>query len=384
MSADTLTPPSTDPFYTPPPNLDNYAPGTILRSRQVSLLGFTAAESTAAYQLLYRTNDAHGQAIASVTTLILPATPALGPRKLLSYQTFEDSLSTNCAPSYTMRGGNNGGSTQGAEQSEMGLALLRGWDVVVPDYEGPLSEMAIGPLESRTTLDSIRAVEQFAPAQLEGAGTPVGMMGYSGGAIPTVWANALAVSYAPELNIVGVAAGGIAANIIALLPVWDGGAFSGAAIGIFVSVDRAYPQFDLNAILNAKGQALAAQDATDANGCGGSIVNAPFDPASDYSNYPSIQALLAVPRVQNVFAKLNLITGPVPAAPSYFYNAIHDELATIGPVDQLVAVDCAGGAVIDYFRDPVADHITGLSAYIAPAMSYLADRFDGKPAPNTC
>jgi Secretory lipase len=383
-SAGALTPPSADPFYTQPESLASYAPGTILRSRQVTLQGFTTAESTTAYQLLYRTSDANEKPIAAVTTLILPSTPALGARRLLSYQTFEDSLTTNCAPSYTMRGGNNGGSTQGAEQAEMGLALLQGWDVVVPDYEGPLSEQAIGPLEGRTTLDSIRAVEHFAPAGLEGAGTPVGMMGYSGGAIPSVWANALAARYAPELNLVGVAAGGIAANVIALLPVWDGGAFSGAAIGIFVSVDRAYPELDLNTILNAKGQALAAQDATDANGCGGSIVNAPFVPASSYSNYPSMQALIAVPRVQDVFANLDLISGPAPAAPSYFYNAINDELATIGPVDQLVASDCARGAVIDYYRDPVGDHITGMAAYMPPALNYLADRFNGKSAPNTC
>jgi hypothetical protein len=372
-----VTPPSEDPFYSAPDGLGMYAPGTVLRTRQVTLVGFTTAASTTAYQLLYRSTDAHGGAIAAVTTLILPTTPALGPRKLLSYQTYEDSLSTNCAPSYTMRGGNNGGSTQGAEQAEMSLALLRGWDVVVPDYEGPLSEQAIGPLEAQTTLDSIRAVEHFGPAGLSGATTPVGMMGYSGGAIPSVWANAFSGHYAPELNIVGVAAGGIPANIIDVIPAWDGGAFSGATIGILVSVDRAYPQLDLDAILNDKGKELAAQDAVDANGCGGSIVGAPFDPASDWSNYPNIQALVAEPRIQNVFAKLNLIEGPTP-------TAINDELALIGPVDELVAANCADGAVIDYYRDPLGEHVTGMGTYIAPAVNYHADRFAGLPAPNTC
>jgi hypothetical protein len=383
VRADILTPPSADPFYAPPPNLEAYVPGTVLRSRQVTLVGFTTAQTTASYQLLYRTTDANGGPIAAVTTVILPTTPALGPRKLLSYQTYEDSLTTNCAPSYTMRGGNKGGSTQAVEQAEMGAALLRGWEVVVPDYEGPLSEQAIGPLEGMTTLDSIRAAESFAPAQLGGASTPVAMIGYSGGAIPSVWANALARWYAPELNIVGVAAGGIPANIAPLLPVWDGGAFSGAAIGILVSVDRAF-QIDLNSLLNAKGQALAAQDATDANGCGGSIVNAPYVPASSYSNYPNMPALMAVPRVERAFARLNLINGPVPVAPSHFYNAINDELATIGPVDQLFATNCSQGAVIDYYRDPVGDHVSGMSAYLPASIQYLQDRFAGKPAPNTC
>jgi hypothetical protein len=285
-TANAVTPPSDDPFYTAPAGLASHAPGSILRSRQVELQGATEAAYETAYQLLYRSTDASGKPVAAVNTLILPRSPAPGPRNLLSYQTFEDSLTTNCAPSFTLRGGMNGGSsptsgTESAEQGEMASALQRGWDVVVPDYEGPLSEQAIGPLEGRATLDSIRAVEQFAPAQLRGARTPVGMMGYSGGSIPTLWANALARSYAPGLRLVGAASGGNVPNLIENFPAFEGGAFSGATIGLFVSIDRAYPEFDLDAILNARGKELAAQDGRDANGCGGSIVNAPFQSAPD-------------------------------------------------------------------------------------------------------
>jgi hypothetical protein len=180
------TPPSQDPFYTPPTSLAQLEPGAIIRSRQVSPLGLTDATSTTAYELLYRTTSATGQPTATVTTLLLPAAPAAGQRKLVSYQTAEDSLTLNCAPSYTIRGGNNGGSTQWAESGEIALLLAQGWDVSVPDYEGPQSEYGVGPLAGHATLDGIRAVEQFAAAQLEGARTPVGMMGYSGGSIPTL------------------------------------------------------------------------------------------------------------------------------------------------------------------------------------------------------
>jgi len=107
-----LTSPSADPFYSPPASLAFYAPGAVLRSRHVGLVGLTLVGATTAYQLLYRTTDASGQPIATATTLLLPSTSAPGARKLVSYQTAEDSLTTNCAPSYTMRGGNNGGSTQ--------------------------------------------------------------------------------------------------------------------------------------------------------------------------------------------------------------------------------------------------------------------------------
>ncbi len=313
---------------------------------------------------------------------MLPSIPALGPRRLLSYQTAEDSLTQKCAPSYTLQSGS--GSTQNAESFEMTQGLINGWDVVVPDYEGPQSEWAVGRLEGRTTLDSIRAVEHFPPAKLDGLRTEVAMMGYSGGAIPTVWANAMASRYAPKLNIVGDAAGGIAADPIENLVAVNGSAFAGAIIGVSVAVNRAYPQLRLNSLLDAKGRALAAQDGNDASGCAGSVTNAPFGKVSDYTHYATPQAIAAVPRVRTAFAKLNLITGPVPRAPSYWYNAIHDELAIIGPVDELFAADCARGATIDYYRDPAVEHNVGAGAYVLPAFNYLKDRFAGKPAPNPC
>jgi hypothetical protein len=97
-----------------------------------------------------------------------------------------------------------------------------------------------------------------------------------------------------------------------------------------------------------------------------------------------MQALIAVPRVQRVLARLNLIDGPTLRAPSYIYNTIDDQLAIIKPVDRFVAVNCARGAVVDYYRDPVGEHVSGTGSFVAPAMSYLQNRFDGKPPPNTC
>jgi hypothetical protein len=384
VAAAAPTPPSADPFYAPPSPLGSYAPGTVLRSRQVTLQESSNTASSTAYQLLYRTTDAKGHPIATVTTLLLPSNPAPGARVLLAYQTAEDSLTMNCAPSYTMRGGNNGGGTQWAESSEVAQALARGWEVEVPDYEGPQSEWAVGPIEGRTTLDSVRAVERYAGSELEGTRTPVAMMGYSGGSVPTLWANMLARSYAPELHLVGAATGGNVPNPIENLNQVNGSVFAGTIIGVSVAVDRAYPELDLGALLNSSGRALAAQDGRDANGCAGSVTNAPFGTVGQYTNYATPEALEAVPRVKQVYAKLDMIGGPVPEAPSYVYNAINDELAIVPPVDQMVASDCARGAVIDYYRDPVGEHLTGAGQYVVPALNFLTDRFAGKSAPSTC
>jgi Secretory lipase len=180
-AASAVTAPASDPFYAQPANIAQYPHGTILRERQVTLSGPTQVAGAAAYQLMYATTNTTGQPVAAVMTVIVPSAPAPGPRRLASYQTFYDSLTLNCAPSYTLQGGNNGGGTNNPiEQTMMSEELEQGWDVVTSDYEGLDSEWAVGPMLGYATLDSITAVEHFAPAGLEGSETEVTLSGTPG------------------------------------------------------------------------------------------------------------------------------------------------------------------------------------------------------------
>ena len=162
------TPPSGDPFYKPP---RPFAP--IGRGDPPLAQGHAVAVQRAGlhdrlpapvpHHERDRRADRHGHdAAAPVRPRVRTAQAALLPDG-------RGQPDDHCAPSYTMRGGNNGGSTQWAESQEVTDGLAHGWDVVVPDYQGPRSEWAVGALEGRTTLDSIRAVEHFAPAHLDGS-----------------------------------------------------------------------------------------------------------------------------------------------------------------------------------------------------------------------
>ena len=104
--ASAVTAPASDPFYAQPANIAQYPHGTILRERKATLSGPTQVAAAAVYQLMYATTNATGQPVAAVTTVMVPTSPAPGPRRLASYQTFYDSLTLNCAPSYTLQGGN--------------------------------------------------------------------------------------------------------------------------------------------------------------------------------------------------------------------------------------------------------------------------------------
>jgi len=128
-----------DPFYEPPPGFAEVEPGTVLRSRDVTI-GFLGmiAQRVAATQLLYRTTNLHGDAEVAVTTVLLPAQPdPARPCPLLSYQCAIDAVSSRCFPSHAMRlgAGPVGAFTQ-AEYLLVAAALAEGWAVSVPDHEG--------------------------------------------------------------------------------------------------------------------------------------------------------------------------------------------------------------------------------------------------------
>ena len=383
--ASAVTAPEADPFYTPPTHLAQYPHGTILRERQVSLDGPTQAETAAAYQLMYRTTDATGQPVAAVTTLLIPNSPASGPRRLASYQTFYDSLTLDCAPSYTLQTG-GGGSNGPVEQTMMSQELQQGWDVVTSDYEGLKSEWAVGPMLGRATDDSIRAVEHFAPARLQGAKTEVTMNGYSGGSEASTWGAALAPSYTPELNIVGVAAGGNFPDLDYTFRYFDNSLWYGTEIGVMESFSRAFPvAFNLSKLLNAAGQSLAAKDGTDASGCAGSTLNEPYGNASQYTNFPDSEALAAYTPVKKTLDQISLMNAPLPKAPLYLYNATTDDLAFIQPVDVQVANYCQHNVTVDYDRDPYGmEHVSGLADYWKGALPYLENAFAGASPPNNC
>ncbi|MFI6166220.1 hypothetical protein ACIBCN_05470 [Nocardia sp. NPDC051052] len=84
-----VLPPRLDPFYKAPAHvIASTEPGGIIKARQITpaLLSVTPFNIDA-WQVLFRTNDSHGNAVATVTTLIKPrGTAPEGGFKLLSYQ----------------------------------------------------------------------------------------------------------------------------------------------------------------------------------------------------------------------------------------------------------------------------------------------------------
>jgi hypothetical protein len=379
--AATLPLPAADSFYQPPAGLAAYALGTVLRERPVSLAlyGFTP-EHVTAWQLMYRTTDTEGNPEATVATVLEPAGTVRANRPLVSYQVAEDSLGSQCAPSYELRDGAT--STNAVEQTELLLidALIeRGWAVVVSDYEGPLSAYGGGVQAGQAVLDGIRASEQFAPDGLT-ARSPVGLWGYSGGALATMWAAELQPTYAPSLNLVGTAAGGVPVNVAHIAHKIDGGPFAGYYLAGVVGLSRAYPQLQalVQSILTPAGKAAEAQVGTQ---CNSDIVSGfAFKKIEAYTTVPDP---LTLPTAEQVIAA-DTLGQHRPAGPLYVYQAVGDELIPIADVDGLMSTYCGKGVVVDYQRNLASEHLTLVGTGAFDALSWLANRFAGGGAPDTC
>jgi hypothetical protein len=374
-------PPSQDPFYTYSGStpLSQIAPGTVLAERSVSLVisGLTVPVSTE--QVLYRTTGELGQATATVTTIIRPLLPLFGT-KIVAYQPAYDALGSQCDPSYELQGGNGG---IGAEGDAIAAYVLAGFTVTVPDYEGEAMDWGAGQESGYGTLDAIRATEHYLGASRS---TQVGMLGYSGGAIATEWASELAPTYAPDLHIVGAAAGGIPVDFAHNLTYINGDTdWAGVIPAVIVSLGRAFG-INISQYLSPYGVQVTNQVSSE---CIGSFA----------ANYPglTIQQLLK-PQYQNPFQIAPLVTvlnhlimGTSPGRPGspLFFgvgdaDGEGDGIMIVGDTEALAHEYCQRGVPVTFDIYPLLTHQEAAIPWEAHALAFLENLFNGGSPGNQC
>ncbi|MBO0729883.1 MAG: hypothetical protein J2P57_11540, partial [Acidimicrobiaceae bacterium] len=252
-------PPGKDPFYryTGSVPLASIAPGTVLKTRTLDLHVLGLALPVTVVQLLYRSTGETGGPTVNVTSVLEPPLRPATP-KVVSYQSFYDSLNPADEPSQAIEGGSTLGEfIPNLESVLIAPALLAGYTVVVPDTEGEHADFAAGPVYGLNTLDSLRAALRSPATGLAGRAR-IGLIGYSGGAIATEWAAELAPSYAPGVNrlLVGAAMGGVLVDPDHNLHYVNGSQqWSGTIPMALIGVARAF-HVDLTPYMSAYGRQL--------------------------------------------------------------------------------------------------------------------------------
>ncbi|WP_418960830.1 lipase family protein [Streptomyces tritici] len=391
---------ASDPFYAYDGSepLSSFAPGAVLKTRtlQYHLLGIPTP--VRAIQLLYRTTDAQGRPAANVTTVVR-SHHGDGSRAV-SYQSFYDSLDPEDGPSRAIAGDVTlGGLIPNSESAFLAPLLLKGYDLVIPDTQGQRADFAAGPEYGTNTLDSIRAATRSAETGLN-SGTRFGLMGYSGGAIATGWAAALAPGYAPDVNdrLVGFTEGGLLVAPAHNLRYVDGSVvWTGVIPMAVIGVARSY-DIDLRQYLSPYGlqvyDELENASILEANG---------RYPGLTWKKMakPEYADPNSVPEFLTAVNKLNLGSAATPTVPGFiaqgnagvlegtFNNppgiGTGDGVMVSGDVRALARQYCAtGNTAIKYSQYDLLSHLGAPVVWAPAAIAWLDDRFAGRTAPSDC
>lgn len=389
-----------DPFYAYDGSepLSSFAPGTVLKTRTLQYHVIGIPTPVKAVQLLYRTTDAQGRPSAGVTSVV--RSPGGDGRKAISYQSAYDSLNPEDGPSRAIAGDVSlGGLIPNAESLVLVPFLLQGYDVVIPDTEGQNANFAAGPEYGTNTLDSIRAVTR-SPATGMTADTRFGLIGYSGGAIATHWAAALAPSYAPEVNraLVGFAEGGLLVAPAHNLKYVDGSlVWSGVIPMALIGAARAY-DIDLKPYMSGYGLEVYKKLER------GSIINVLGQyPGLTWKKLakPAYANPNSVPEFVEAVNKLNLGSAATPTIPGFIAQGnggvlegtlsnhpgigTGDGVMVAGDVRSLARQYCdTGNKSIKYEQYGPLSHAGATVPWAPVALDWLNDRFEGKAPPSDC
>lgn len=359
-----VAPPTDDVFYRAPENLDAFRPGEVLEGRPVEVRWFRHVIKADAWQVKFRSTDVRGGASWGVTTVMVPRRRFQGRvRPLLSYQCAIDALGATGDPSYTLRHGDQ------LELPLIALALRRGWAVVTTDFNGPDHAFCAYPLVARFVLDGIRAAIGFDPAGFD-ADTPIGLWGYSGGALATLFAVEQHAAYAPKLNLVGAAAGGAGVDITSSPQMFeDGNLLSGIPFGAVIGASRGFPDVDLHCVLTPRGEAMvaAAAEMTMEQ----LVASFPF---VRWSDHLTVSSVFEIPGMRAAFEQGRLGRS-TPVVPLHLYHAVHDRYPAIADVDELVEKYRGEGVDVTYRRFRFGGHMTVVFTGIPGSLRFLSERF---------
>lgn len=391
--------PLNDPFYrysgaTP---LSEIAPGTVLATRVKPYHVAGIQTPIRAVQLAYRTTNQVGRPVLNVTSVLQPPF-TIGRKKLLSYQSFYDSLNPADEPSYAIAGGTTfGGAINAVEGALIAPFLLSGYTVAVPDVEGQAANFAAGPEYGRNTLDGLRATYN-SPAVGLPSSTKAALLGYSGGAIATEWASEMAPSYAPEINakLLGAAYGGVLVSPAHNLHYIEGSKlWAGVMPMAIIGASRSF-EIDLQPYLSDYGKRVYSQMKDD------SI-------AQVLGAYPGLtwkqlaRPEYATPESVKIYVdtvnQLIMGTGGTPTIPQYIGQGNRGDLEgtrndtpgigsgdgvmIAGDVRSLARQYCAAGTPVLY-REYGASHFGTMLSWFPSAITWINDRFAGRGAPQNC
>jgi pimeloyl-ACP methyl ester carboxylesterase len=363
-------------FYTAPSPLPDGPPGTVIRSEVVD--GFSSGAT--AHRVLYKSTGYDGRPTAVSGLIVVPdGSPPAEGRKVLAYTHGTVGVASDCAPSLV---------TKQAQQPLLfeggGELLAAGYVVAASDYQGLGTPgphpYLVGDSEAMSELDIVRAAHNLTEAH---AGNEFVVWGHSQGGHASLFTGQLAAGYAPELRLLGVAAGAPVPNLADLFKVNIKTTVGKILISMALqSWARVYDDASLDQIVSRGARPLVGRIAK----------NCLYTQRQILASVPGSLALNLTflhtpPWETEPWATIVEENNPGDArtnAPLLIIQGDADPIVAPDVTARLVDKLCAAGETVDLLILKGTAHLDAGHVAVPDVVQWIADRFAGKPAPTTC
>lgn len=360
-------------FYDAPSPLPSGPPGTVIRSEPLN----GAPEGSLAWKILYLSTSYSGKPTPVSATLVVPVTPAPpGSRPVVAFAHGTVGVATNCAPSTR--------SYWAEDIDGLDEFLKAGYAVVATDYEGMGTSgthpYLVGKAAAMNVLDSVRAAHNFAEA---GAGTSYVVWGYSQGGHASLFSGELTALYAPELKLVGVAAGAPPTDLATLFQ-RDLGTTFGNVLGAYAfdSWSKVYDNTDLGQVVRRGARPIVRNVAKlcirEEEEATAILPGSLFMKITFVSNDP-----VETEPWKSLFVENSPGRSKIPA-PIIIVQGAKDGLVHADVTETFAKSLCAKGETVAFRSYPDVNHVTAVRVVTPDVAAWIVDRFEDKPAPSTC
>jgi pimeloyl-ACP methyl ester carboxylesterase len=361
-----------DAFYDPPADFSRQ-PGALLRSEPLNDVKLPAGMRS--WRILYATTVDDNTPATAVATVFAPTDLPAGPRPVIAWEHATTGLLQKCMPSLL--------STPTKGVPWCSRIVMAGWVVVATDYsfaeKGGPHPYLIGEGEARAALDSVRAARQISELTLD---QRMVVWGYSQGGHAAIWSGIVGPRYAPDLEILGVAAIAPPANIEKSLAM---NVEADKRFGPYLasSYSRFYPDITFEQAIRHEAMDAALQ-----------IVNlCCFLPLEDQERIAALSATfdgpaLATSSNKALQARLEQNTADAPIqAPVVIAQGLSDTVVPASVTDAYVEERCAAGQRLEYWTFAGRDHFTIFqpgTPLEEPLIEWTTARFANEPQASGC
>jgi acetyl esterase/lipase len=362
------------PFYSATGvDLSTYPNGGLIRVQPIA----GAPDGATAYRILYRSEGLRDEPIAVSGVVVVPAgAPPASERPIVAWAHPTTGVVPPCAPSLA----------RVLFQSIQGLRdmLARGYVVAATDYPGLGTSgphpYLVGISEGRAVLDSVRAARSVSGV---GDGRQFAVWGHSQGGQAALFTGILAGSYAPELELVGVAVAAPATELATLMQddLGTSGGDNLTAMTLW-SWSRVYGAPMSKVITPAALPAI--------NRLAGMCIERSFDILRRRGPSRTLQqSFLNVTDLAEEEPWRSLLAentpGPLPSdIPVFLAQGTADQLVIPSVTRQYASMLCRSGSRVMLDWLPGVSHGFAGRDSASAAVAWIADRFSGAAAPSTC